>query len=82
MATLLLALRTPLKTIQEILGHSQISTTADIYGGEVPALHGDAMAQLDALLASRGDAGASNKASAHSASRLRLIAGNKKPRSP
>ena len=81
-ATLLLALRTPLKTIQEILGHSQISTTADIYGGEVPALHGDAMAQLDALLASRGDAGASNKASAHSASRLRLIAGNKKPRSP
>lgn len=50
-ARLLLALKVPLRTIQEILGHSQISTTSDIYGDEVAPLHAEAMSLLNALLA-------------------------------
>jgi hypothetical protein len=36
--------------IQRILGHSKISTTADIYAGCVPALERDAIGRLGALL--------------------------------
>lgn len=85
-ATLLLALKVPLKTVQEILGHSQISTTADIYGGEVVPLHQEAMAQLDALLSPPSYTStaveAYSEASGSPRPFLRVIEGNKKPRSP
>jgi integrase len=49
-ATLLLAQGVDLRTIMEILGHSQISLTLNTYGHVLPALQVDAAAQLDAIL--------------------------------
>jgi integrase len=49
-ATLHFALGTDVKTTQEILGHSRVSTTLDIYAPSVPALHADVVLKLDALL--------------------------------
>jgi integrase len=50
-ATLLLAQGVPLKTIQEVLGHSQITLTADTYAHLAPAMKRDAADQLEAILA-------------------------------
>jgi integrase len=46
-ATLLLSLGVHAKVVQEILGHSQISMTMDIYSHVLPTMQGEAMAKLD-----------------------------------
>jgi integrase len=50
-ATLLLAQGVPLRVVQETLGHSLFSTTADIYSHVLPVLMADAAAKMDAALA-------------------------------
>jgi integrase len=50
-ATLLLAQGVPLKTVSDILGHSQISITADIYAHVVPEMRRDAFGVMERLLA-------------------------------
>jgi len=40
--------------VQEILGHSQISMTLDIYSHVLPGMHQDAMARLNAAIAVGG----------------------------
>jgi integrase len=52
-ATLLHALGIDLAVIQEILGHSSISITSDIYRGRVSDLHIDAMRRLSEALSGR-----------------------------
>ncbi len=49
-ATLLLTDGTPLFDVSRILGHAQISTTADIYGHLVPEMTAGAAPWMDALL--------------------------------
>ena len=49
-ASLLLALDVPLKVIQEIMGHSNISVTANTYAHTMSSLHVDAMDKLGRLL--------------------------------
>jgi integrase len=49
-ATLLLALGTHPKIVQELLGHSHISMTLDIYSHVLPTLQENAMAHLNTLL--------------------------------
>ena len=39
------------RVVQELPGHSQISTTMDIYSHVLPSLQKEAMAGLDELLA-------------------------------
>lgn len=46
-ATLLLSLGVHPKVVQEILGHSQISMTLDIYSHVMPSMHQDAMNKLN-----------------------------------
>jgi site-specific recombinase XerD len=50
-ASLLLAQGVDLKTIQTILGHSRIGTTADVYAHVMPQLQRDAADRMDAILA-------------------------------
>jgi len=50
-ATLLSAQGVPIKTVSDILGHSQISITADIYGHVVPEAHRAALQAIDKVLA-------------------------------
>jgi integrase len=53
-ATLLLSMGVDLKTIQEILGHSNYALTANIYGHVLMEMQGAAMDKMDSLfLASR-----------------------------
>ncbi|MGQ9676846.1 MAG: tyrosine-type recombinase/integrase [Chloroflexota bacterium] len=49
-ATLLFGLGVELKVVQEILGHSHIATTADIYAHMVPHLQAEAMDRLQRQL--------------------------------
>lgn len=49
-ATLLLSLGIHPKVVQEILGHSQISMTMDIYSHVLPSMHQDAMEKLNAAI--------------------------------
>ena len=49
-ATLLLAQGVDLKTVSSILGHSQITLTANTYAGVLPQLHTDALERLDMVL--------------------------------
>jgi integrase len=49
-ATLLLAQGVPFVIVRDTLGHTQISTTADIYGHVLPETHRYAVDDLDALL--------------------------------
>jgi len=49
-ASFLLAQGVDLKVVQETLGHSQISTTADIYAHVMPSLRRQAADRMDALL--------------------------------
>ena len=49
-ASYLLAANVPMKVVQEILGHSQLSTTADIYSHVAPELQREAADRLGALL--------------------------------
>jgi len=41
----------PLKIVSEILGHSQISVTADTYMHVTPGMQREAAAAIDAILA-------------------------------
>lgn len=58
-ATLMLLQGVPLKVISRILGHSQLSITADIYTHVLPELERDAVERIEALL---GDNDANNDA--------------------
>jgi len=49
-ASLLLSLDVHPKIVQELLGHSNISVTMDIYSHSMPSLQEEAMLRLDALL--------------------------------
>jgi len=49
-ATLLLSMGTHPKVVQELLGHSQISMTMDIYSHVMPTMQRDAMAKLNEVL--------------------------------
>jgi len=46
-ATLLLSMGINAKVVQEILGHSNISMTMDIYSHVLPSMHKDAMDKWD-----------------------------------
>ena len=48
-ATLLLSMGVSLKVVQEILGHSTISTTADIYSHTLLSMQKEAMNKMDDL---------------------------------
>ena len=50
-ATLLLAQGIPLRVVMEILGHSQMATTSDLYAHVLPVLMADAAEKMDAVLA-------------------------------
>jgi integrase len=52
-ATLLLLDGTPLFDVSRVLGHSEISTTSDIYGHLVPEMTAGAAARMDTLLKAR-----------------------------
>jgi integrase len=49
-ASLLGSLGVPAKVIQEIMGHSQIGVTMDVYSHTMPGMQADAMARLNDLL--------------------------------
>jgi predicted NBD/HSP70 family sugar kinase len=49
-ASYLLAAGVPMRVVQEVLGHSQLSTTADIYSHVLPELQADAAARMGTLL--------------------------------
>jgi integrase len=49
-ATMLLVDGTPLFDVSRVLGHAQVSTTADIYGHLVPEMAAGAAARMDTLL--------------------------------
>lgn len=49
-ATLLLSKGTPVKVVQELLGHSSIKMTMDIYGHVLPGMQDNAMEMLHAIL--------------------------------
>jgi integrase len=51
-ATYLLAAGTPVKTVQERLGHSKIQTTLDTYGHAIPNRHAQAAGHMAGFLAS------------------------------
>lgn len=53
-ATLLLGRGIHPKIVSEMLGHSQISVTLDLYSHVTPTMQRDAAAALDAVLGSRG----------------------------
>ena len=49
-ATLLLSMGVHAKVIQELLSHSQISITMNIYGHVLPSMQQDAMEKMNSLL--------------------------------
>jgi integrase len=52
-ASLLLAQGVPMRAVMELLGHSSISTTADIYSHVMPAMMRDVAEKMDAILGGR-----------------------------
>ena len=54
-ASLLFELGVPLRMVMEILGHSQISTTSDIYTHVMPAQYREVADALDIWLADEKD---------------------------
>ena len=46
-ATILLSMRIKMKTVQEIMGYGNISTTMNIYGYVLPSMHRDSMEDID-----------------------------------
>ena len=52
-ASLLLAQGVPMRAVMELLGHSNIGTTADIYSHVMPAMMRDVASKMDAVLGSR-----------------------------
>jgi integrase len=62
-AILFLSLGVHAKVVQEMLGHTQISMTMDIYSHMLPSMQQDAVSRLNELLIKRSenDAGEINK---------------------
>ena len=56
-ATLLLGLGVHPKVVQELLGHTQISMTMDIYSHVLPGMQQDAVGKLNSLLTRPKDGG-------------------------
>ncbi len=56
-ATLLLSEEVHPKVVQEMLGHSTISMTLDIYSHVLPTMQQDAVSRLDSVLGNRKDEG-------------------------
>ncbi len=54
-ATLLLGEGVNPKVVQEILGHSKIAMTMDVYSHVMPIMHSEAMSKLDSALAQQDD---------------------------
>src|SRR4029077_5670343 len=52
-ASLLLAQGVPMRAVMELLGHSSISTTANIYSHVMPAMMRDVAEKMDAILGAR-----------------------------
>lgn len=52
-ASLLLAQGVPLKVVSEILGHSQMSITADYYAHIAPEMHRDALNHMDSFFTAK-----------------------------
>jgi integrase len=52
-ASLLLAQGVPMRAVMELLGHSSISTTADIYSHVMPAMMREVADKMDAILGGR-----------------------------
>ena len=52
-ATLLLSMGVEMRVIQDILGHSNIATTANVYAHVLPAMQQEAMGKMDSLLRGR-----------------------------
>jgi integrase len=46
-ATILLSMGVPVKVVQEILGHSNITTTLNIYAHVLPGMQEEAMGKMD-----------------------------------
>jgi integrase len=57
-ATLLLSLGIHAKVVQEMLGHTQISMTMDIYSHVLPSMQQDAVSRLNNLLQRPEEGGA------------------------
>ena len=49
-ATLLLSMGVPMKVVQELLGHSNFSTTANVYLHVLPTMQQEAMSKMDEFL--------------------------------
>jgi integrase len=49
-ATLLLSMGVPMRVVQDILGHSEMKTTANVYSHVLPSMHREAMGKMDELL--------------------------------
>jgi integrase len=49
-ASYLLAAGVPMRVVQEVLGHSQLSTTSDVYSHVLPELQRDAAERMGTLL--------------------------------
>jgi integrase len=56
-ATLLLSMGVEMKVIQDILGHSDMGTTANIYSHVLPAMRQEAMGKMDTLFGRDGQGG-------------------------
>jgi integrase len=52
-ATFMLALGIPMRVVMEILGHTQMATTADLYSHVMPAAHREVADLLDQAMAAR-----------------------------
>ncbi len=48
-ATILLAMKVPVKVIQELLGHSNITITLNVYGHVLPSMQEEAMDKMEHL---------------------------------
>lgn len=61
-ATLLLKMKVPPKVVQEILGHSSITITMNVYGHVIPGMQEDAMQEYDNLLSPDDENGTQREA--------------------
>jgi integrase len=55
-ATLLLSMGVPMRVVQDILGHSEMKTTANVYSHVLPSMQREAMGKMDELLGRRDPA--------------------------
>ena len=60
-AFLLLEAETPLEEVSQLLGHSSIAITKDIYAPYVPALSNRALARMEEVLRTTSNFGSSQK---------------------